>query len=232
MSEKDLNHNNWRAKLEALEKLEAESPPDKNASWNRLYSRLDKKRQSRKIIGYWLAAASVLAVMITALFFYLQGPSPLIESPYIGLIEKTAEKETVIKKKNDPVINDSPVVTDKPVLIKEENLFKNQNEKESQNRITEIRLPDTVSLLKNEMIVQTPLIDSLDQKAVIVPVKKKLKVVHINAIDEPSRQSQYMVRAPAKKVFQLNFGDQQAIESPRNIKNKNASLFEIKTSIN
>ena len=134
--------------------------------------------------------------------------------------------------KNDPVINDSPVVTDKPVLIKNENLLKNKNEKESQNRITEIRLPDTVSLLKNEMIVQTPLIDSLDQTAVVVPVKKKLKVVHINAIDEPSRQLQYIVKAPAKNMFRFDFGNQQVIESPRNIKNKNASLFEIKTSIN
>ena len=232
MSDKDLNPNNWKAKLEAMEGLEGENPPDKNASWNRLYMRLNKKKQNRKAIGYWLAAASIMAAMITALFFYLQELSSVKESPKITLIEKTAEKETIIKKKNDTLINDSPIVADNPILIKDEPLVKDQKETLSGSRITQIHLPDTVSVIKNEIIAHLPLPDSADQMALIVPAKKKIKVVHINTIDEPSRQPQYIVKVPARNVFQLNFGNQQVLESPGNSKNKNASLFEIKTSIN
>ncbi len=65
------NHNNiedWRNKLEGLDKLPGETVIDKNASWEKLHERLREKNYNKKIIWYRSAAACLLfALMIPLL---------------------------------------------------------------------------------------------------------------------------------------------------------------------
>ena len=233
MSYENPNHKSWKAQLDAMSGLDGENQPDKNASWNKLYLRLNKKKESRKPVLYWLVAASILAAMVTLVFFYSEKPATKNELSGIPL-KTTEKKEMLTEKENEILVDHPPVINDKLVPAKKENLVLTQKNKIPGTLAPGIRVTDTVSVLKEPVLNMSPANEtkSVDQMVAILPEKKKLKVVHINTINETPKSSRYLVKIPVKKVFQFNFGDQQVLESPGNFKNKNASLFEINTSIN
>ena len=62
MSNENPNDFHWKNKLEDVGSLQEETQTDKNAAWEKLYSRLGKR--PRRVRGLWYLAAACLLMMV------------------------------------------------------------------------------------------------------------------------------------------------------------------------
>ena len=67
IDEKPNNNIDWKDKLDGLESLPGEKF-NKEASWEKLYARLQSKSKSKKMIWYWLAAACLFFGLFISIF--------------------------------------------------------------------------------------------------------------------------------------------------------------------
>ena len=230
------NHNNWKNKLGELSSLPEENPFDRNASWDKLHARMGEKKQSKKAVWYWAAAACILfALMIPVMIFNKK-------TDHIANVE-TKQKPPGANNsvalgidKSDSVINTNPVLSEKKEGIVAGKLKKTQN-KTPENKINKVRLYDTVSL-KNLVTVSDK--NSLEQAdtlsyaiKIIFPEKKKLKVVQINELGNPEESQPGVVRNTDKHLFQFKFGNQEIYANPSLASaDKGFTILKIKTSSN
>jgi hypothetical protein len=236
------NHNNttWRIKLDDLESLPGEPGADKNALWTKLDAQLRRKRNTRKPIWYWSAAACILFVFMIQLMISNKGNHQLVNTdvnqnqPEAKQIqsEKPASAVTMNHKKDSIKIK-NPVPSEKNVVIISD---KKTQENIQKNRKDKLRVSDTVST-QNQIAETTDnslqIIDSSFGFASAIPAKKKLPVVHINELGDPADVSPQMARNSEKtSVHFLKLGSQEVYNNPSVSITKSFATVNFKTSPN
>jgi hypothetical protein len=209
---KPNNHSGWKSKLDELDCLPGEKNPYSNALWQKLDSRLQEKKRSRKALWYW-AAAVLLPVLMLSLWAIRGKENELVKTlPVQDQPQKTiAAGIQVINK-------DTAAVTE---VIK--------NEKKSivtVNKETEQMIPGTAVIKEtvtgttandtNTFVQLMPAIipaattdTSVTTAVAVQPVKKKLKVVHINELNEPGLPARIAFPGEDYSILQFRLINQQ-----------------------
>ncbi len=177
------SHNNkpgWRQKLEDFMPAEAFN---NEAAWNNLYKKLHKPVKT-KAMWYWIAAASLLIVLISFLF--------------------AGKKENVLVRQESAQRN-YVIINSIPAEIQTQNKLKNSslvignqthfiNKKLSKIISTKKHLPSLSIQNSDEAVIKT----EVRNTSILPPdtlialaskpdvIKHKLKVVHINELGEPT----------------------------------------------
>lgn len=230
------NHNNWKQKLEELDSLPGESLHDKNASWEKLYARIGGKKQSKKAVWYWAAAACILFALMMPIAI-LNKKTHQVDS--VTIEQKPPEIKipgTTMIDKKDSVKNISPVLPEKNEIRVAGRFNKAENKIITGKEINKIRLSDTVStqnLVAEDNNNPLQAIDTSSGLTAIIPVKKKLKVVQINELGDPEESQPETVRNSYKHTIQFKFGNQEIFNSPLLVSTeKGFTILKIKTSTN
>jgi hypothetical protein len=178
--------NNWTGLLENAEHFPAETF-NKNEAWDKLYKRLHNKPQHKIAKWYWMAAACLL--IIAAIFLLMnkqeQQPSfatnPLHSNePATGIVKKTVltnenNKELVSASKEDKKAVSPTLHKNNVAVIKIETVTGRDLDSVNNAALTKTAI--------------TPTIHFDSAMATTTPPKKKLRVVHVNEIDQPAEES-------------------------------------------
>ncbi len=215
-NENPNNDFHWKNKLESLESLPGERL-DKEASWEKLHSRLRKSRNGKRALWYWAAAACLLLALLTPWFLLNKKEGVLVKNsggqqknqiPPAHLIPGgnkdsiafisaiSIEKEmpvSTIKKKNriNALVNHGTLTI--------ENVAVQKNSEE----FIKPEVPDNV----------IPSLDTQVSIIAIVPEKKKLPVVHINELGDPVEELS-VARKTERHSFQMKFANQEVFVNP------------------
>ncbi len=198
----------WKNKLDELDCLPGEMMPDNNSAWQKLNSRLQDKKRSRKALWYWAAAALLPVCMLS--FWLISNKKHNTEDT------ATVHKQT---KGNDTaglLFTDIDTVT-AIRIIKDEMKPVVHTRAKIEDAIpgtAAVKEPVTGIDTSDIVIVQQPIIpvqpvDTTAITAAIVPAKKKLKVVHINELNEPGLPARVAFPGEDYSVLQFRLINQQ-----------------------
>lgn len=186
----DSAQNNWKQRLENAEGFSGEILKAKNEAWEKLYARLHKKPVRKFMPWYWAAACLVAISITTIVFFNSKKHQPSVTiSPSTGqvpvIVKKSLEGEQKKNEASVPLM--SPEQTDHKMLTQKNNAF-NQNSFISNNDI----VSDSAETQTETSTTSEPAVhfDSSTKEIITVaPVRKKLRVVHINDLGQPVEES-------------------------------------------
>lgn len=189
MSMPDNIQNNWKGSLEDADHFPAETLLNKNEAWEKLYKRLHNKPQHKIARWYWMAAACLLIVAAIFLLMHKQEQQPAFATnpsrsnkPAAGIAKKTIltnenNNKLVSISKGDKITVSPGLYKNNSTVVKIETVH---------NRIL-----DSVnnSVLTKTVITPTIHFDSAMATIATKPPKRKLRVVHVNEIDQPAEES-------------------------------------------
>lgn len=236
MTSENQNNNNWKIKLDELSSLPGETIVDKNTAWTKLDARLRRKRKKGNPIWYWIAAASILFAIMVPLLLFNKKDSQLtkVEIKQKPVETKKSEATAIIKK-------DSVKKIPSPSAEKNMVTVINKTHKVSTNiiakkSINQFRVPITVStqdmMAETKNISLQPINISPGLTA-STPVKKQLKVVHINELGDPVKEMPEVANRQVLHSFQIKLAGQETYSDPPVALNKKGfTIFKIKTSSN
>lgn len=179
-------HINWKEKLNELDFVPG-ADFNKNAAWDKLQKRMQKKNKKPVRKWYWLAAACLMCLVIS--FFLMNTPkhTNLPVSQKQNLIPST--ENNIAIKKETPLINTEQIKETNTVEIKKPLVFEADKKQHINNNISAgNELPETVINQPEQPVaeLQTEKLQTIDSSsnttAAIIPAKKKLKLVHINEL--------------------------------------------------
>jgi hypothetical protein len=223
----DNAQNNWKQLLENADGLPAEVLIDKNATWEKLYTRLQNKPVRKHRTWYW-AAACLLATSITTFVFIdneNHQPSVTVSSPtrQTPLIKKQPLHGE--QKKSKVPIFASPEKSSN-LIITQKNKAANKIEPASNhNLITDSTGAQTVTPIQSEAELH---LDSPTKETIAtIPPRKKIRVVHINDLGQPAEESTADNKPPGKYGFQLRILNAEYYNSsPAGTRNNGLILFK------
>jgi hypothetical protein len=189
MSNENPNDFHWKNKLEDVGSLQEETLTDKNAIWEKLYSRLGQRPHRVRGLWYLAAACLLLLVMIPVTMTTKNNNSLVknnpvqIKSKKVILPEILPSKETALAEVSFPVIKKNKI-TERPVRTSYKKSGLNDIAKHTQTVIANSNVqkdtqPASIISLANAID------SSFKTTLAVAPVKKKLKVVHINELGDP-----------------------------------------------
>ncbi|SEL06862.1 hypothetical protein SAMN04488505_1011419 [Chitinophaga rupis] len=206
----EAHNKDWVSRLDGLNHAAGEAGLDKNAAWDKLHTRMQRKQRKSKAGWYWAAAACVLAAcLIPALLVHKQKYTGVHTSPAVtyhhsdtaaaSVISKKEAPVNVVKEMHKPVAAQQEVAAILPALIHPVN----------PTNITAALKKDTLQIT-DTMLAAVP--------ATAAP--KKMRVVHINELGEATVNE---VVYPEYKPFTIRvnspagLGDQTIANSTLNI---------------
>lgn len=173
------NDRNWKQRLNELDELPADPPVNLLASWEKLYHKLGTKKKNRKAIGWYAAAASVILA-----FLLLIQPEKRTENytnttiPEAKKIDTLSHSLTAKTPQHPSIKTDSrPVMAKRktPVHLKKPRPPKIEKQPEmDQHESLTVEAPLVINVPNAPAVVQ--------QSVAAAPVRKKLRVVHINEL--------------------------------------------------
>jgi len=170
-TEKHHEMTDWRSRVADIDGLTGEPAFNAARSWDKLQSRLDKKK--RRIAPYWYwAAAAFLVIMLTIPMLKMNNRKSDV-TVQEKMLPGNKPAITIEKKINPPAEPLSPVVA-------KQHIHQNRQNK----KFLHVAPPVVIKSPVQEIIIQDPPADVssvLVQLTAAVPVKK-IKVVHINEI--------------------------------------------------
>lgn len=193
--EKQIDKEGWIARLQALDAVPGENHPGTNPLWERLHAKLGKKKKQNGAIWYWSAAASVIIVL--RVFFVSD-----IKEDHAITVQNTGKKQQpAIEKVNDqsafPAANNTSAAVIPPVKTE-----KNKHKRILSPAPVKIEKEVNAPLLPSMVIIPKP--DSVQINIVattVQPPKKKMRVVHINRLEN------YIEQKETKDYFTTNAKD-------------------------
>ena len=179
MQNKKENQKHWKDKLEEAGSFPVASA-NKDLAWQKLSTRLQKKQRRKSAVWYWLAAACLLPLIVFVMLNYTKDE--------ISTVKNVAHKPAVTQ----PSVTIKEAQEEKAVTSPNQVITIKKKEPQRKQRI------ETATIARNEMQPPTDSIitnnttaialpkDSINNIASITPTRKsKLKVVHINELNEP-----------------------------------------------
>ncbi len=186
---KENNPNTWKEKLDELEIIPGESIDSNNALWTKLQDRItQKKSPGNKLI--WYAVAASIAFSFGLLFFSELSKKPASATTSISP-NKTLFKKSILQP-NIPTI--AGYATHNQQQLKPIRL--NANKSEAPILATETEIAVT-NITQPALNIQSPdlatkkVSDSINTTLATINSKPKLRVVHINELDENPRLINY-----------------------------------------
>jgi len=210
MQNENRNNFHWKNKLDDTDSLPGEGIADKNAAWEKLHARLGGQPRRKIAIWYWAAASILLLVLIAVLL-----PKPATTELATNNSQLITPHKPANQKPANAVTETVNVVSTVPkttipqqVHLQAQKMVTNvENEPiskaEANNTTAEniVTVPPVLQLL--------PVADTPTNILAMAPVKKKLKVVHINELGDPLPQQPAMAKAADYHTFQLKIMSQE-----------------------
>jgi hypothetical protein len=188
MSNEKLS-DNWISRLNELESLPGETSFNRSAAWQRLHQRLEEKKEDKKAMWYWLAAACLLAI-VSIPFLQRDKPDVPAQLPRTGQVAAPAQQVPAVARMKQAAIDtirpqrlprkiDQVYVTaDPPVIIPDDTTH----------------MPDIANAVA---YTDTPSAAT----TATAPVPQKMRVVHINEIGGDVAGNAYVY--PEHKQFKI-----------------------------
>ena len=209
--EQDISNENrndfyWKNKLEDVSSLPDAVLTDKDSTWGKLHNRLHTRRRDVKKTWYWMAAACLMLAIIIPVTMYNKEHAIAVKN----ITEKSKQKKETIpalqSSKENAVVHVS-VSRDEKKLIRR-SLKVDKKSFAAMNDVIKEDPAQPVSKVQAD-IVNAPVISpsAADSNGLhtlaLAPVKKKLKVVHINELREPLIETPNMAVQYEQKFFQV-----------------------------
>ena len=170
-TEKHHEMTDWRSRVGDIEGLTGEPAFNSARSWDKLQSRLDKKKHRIGPYWYW-AAAAFLVIMLTIPMLKMNNRKSDV-TVQEKMLPGNKPAITIEKKINPPAEPLSPVVA-------KQHIHQNRQNK----KFLHVAPPVVIKSPVQEIIIQDPPADTASVQVQLItesPVKK-IKVVHINEI--------------------------------------------------
>jgi hypothetical protein len=229
----DNTQNNWKQLLENADSLPAEVLKDKNAAWEKLYTRLHNK-PGRKLRTWYWAAACLLAASITTLVFIdnknhqpsITVSSPRNQAPAIKKQSLHAEQ----KKIEAPLPSSSEKSRD--LIITQKNKAANKMAPASNHDLiidsTSVKAA-TATPSEAELHSDSPTKETI----ATIPSRKKLRVVHINDLGQPAEESIADNKFAERHILPLRINNHEHYNSiPGSSTNNGLILFKSRNASN
>lgn len=203
MPEDNLNKHDWRSNLEDVSIMSDELLADRNATWEKLHSRLNQKSGRVKVVWYWIAAACLLTAVILPMIIPFKFARQVVKTNGSKATSEQGVPLMPLKKSEMVIVSPSPT---QHVSISAPSVQTIPNKFLRKKVIKDQVVPVFINYKKIEKekpaVIATDSIDRIESIA-IVPAKKKLRVVHINELDpaEPVIITQSNVRPSPKLKF-------------------------------
>lgn len=215
--------NNWRSLLDDPNGFPGETIRDKNEAWEKLYSKLHEKPQPRFLTWYW-AAATLLVIALTVVLFVRKekGQDSLVSIPSPAKKIKPVTKENInAEQKNSEYPLSQPKQKIKTVVSRQKNVFAKTIPSINKNLIT-----DSIVEQLPEMVITSGMMhdSTIKTTTVATPVKKKLRVVHVNEIGQPIEYPTVNNRFNERRPFEFRIINGE-IYNPANTSSSNNGLI-------
>lgn len=219
----------WKNKLDDLDHLPGEQIPDKNLGWEKLHNRLQEKSRNKIVRWYWTAAACLLLV---------------IGIPWLTINEKD---QNLVKNNMQQIPSNSSILqtpsTDNTIITPSQTQTENKHPNAAKAKIKLQYRPkynadtidEPVANQRKVLIKSTPEVFNISINpdtiafVTVVPVKKKLRVVHINELDKPKEHVQF-AQSNASSVFQTKSLNNNAFSVFAVSRNSSDNILTIKLS--
>lgn len=218
-------------KLDELDQLDEAAVLDKAVAWEKLHARLGKKPQNRKIFWYWSAAACLVLFLSIQWFRTSNDSAVAINNHQPAAANAVKSKEKLIPGK-DSVTTPLQTVAQKPLSNK------NKKSHYRETELPEIVLDqDTIGIHQTPGDAQSLISESNfprqeDTASIIVasPVKKKLRIVHINEINGALKGESVFARKISAPNPHMNIPDQDVSTGFTVSRNASDNILKIKIS--
>jgi len=232
LHEKPNEFFNWKNKLGEWDQLPAEPVWDKAASWEKLHDRLLKKPRNKNTLWYWTAAACLLFIAGIQWTLVNKKNDHLVKDNIQPESEQTSSARENFKR--DSVVSSSQVNTEKKhgrsVSVK----GKTQHTSGTHPFLKKGSVVLTTDMAKETLheIIKTIPVKPADTMLITatVPVKKKLRVVHINELSKIADEEIQFARNTSSRAAQTNIPTQDGISGWSLSKNSSDNLVKIKLS--
>ncbi len=206
ISNENLN-DHWINKLEDVSRLPGETFTDKNAAWEKLHSRLLQKPQRLKALWFWAAAACLLLAILIPAMILNKKQEGLVQNIPIQTLPKEITAPEISTLKENAVDISTSLIENKKIP---EPAIKSNNKKTHANNLVKIEQIVSANFInrtdiQKELLTSSPLIINapVETTFAVVPVKEKLKVVHINELGNPGEQTSNIARYYERRSFKL-----------------------------
>jgi hypothetical protein len=234
MHNEKQNDTNWINKLDEPACLPAQEMIDKNAAWERLYERLRKKRWKNKMIWYWAAACLFIAFSL---------PIIIVRKNTNSIVKEVSQKN---KKEPQPIANSSSMperagTEGQNVLMIEK---KEGNPVIRKRTISNLHAPnaqvkkisrdansENAKATRQELIINTVTsVDIPSPMITVLAVKKKMRVVHINELENAEDGIASSITDRQQSTFSMSFGNNTQTTKQTSPARDYAGIFKIKIS--
>ncbi|MBS1668644.1 MAG: hypothetical protein JST58_14800 [Bacteroidetes bacterium] len=235
-NKKQNNAHPWKSKLTDPLHFPKANLVDKNAAWLKLQERLGEGHRNNKAFWYWAVAACLLiALSLTMLIPYrsinhqqnIVSKEKEITAPYQPLIQPAPSNQEN-KIENIVTVQNRKKEFEYRLPIEFKKVFKKNPEK--------IFLPDSSLEKVDPIITNVPIniapkngTDSPLLSTVVFKEKKKMRVVHINELDEPPQE---FAKSSNKKQSIWGSSLINNNQTSSNDNNNYSSIFKIRISSN
>jgi hypothetical protein len=237
LNENQNNAHPWMHTLDEPENLPVEEMIDKNAAWEKLHQRLIEKPRKNKMIWYWAAAACLLFAFSLPIIIVKRNVNRIVNdvSQKDNKQPQTTLNSSSTRPGTDPKVENVLMIgrkKDNPLIIKR--IYNNLH---TDNYAVKQILPratiKNVNATPLELTTNTS--TSMDTTASLIaavaPVKKKMRVVHINELENAANAIPSPESDPQQSAFRLTIGsNNQHIKQPTLETRDYVGVFKIKIS--
>ena len=201
----DKTRNNWKQLLENADGFPEKILKDNNEAWEKLYARLHKK-PARKLLPWYWAAASLAAISITIVIFSINKnhqSSLVVNSSPANYRDPASTKKSLVteQKTNNASFQSLPEKNIGISLTKKNSPVKKNELINNYDLVTDSANAQTGVETIFESVLDSD--SSAKEIATVAPVKKKLRVIHINDIGQPMEKSTADHQLIKRDGFQL-----------------------------
>jgi hypothetical protein len=234
MANEKQDKTNWKNKLDEPVCMPDEVMIDKDAAWEKLHKRLRPKQRKIKVIWYWAAAACLFIAFAFSIFTSMKHERLLVKN-----ITALHKKESIKIEHASSINNETSAIENTlGVKKKERNAFiaKRFNYVRTEKSISVIQtlapvFENTIATKHQATINPVYAVDSISSiAAVISPVKKKIRVVHINELGNHSEGMALAAPNRQQDNLSIAIGSNNQTNKQTSVARDYAGIFKIKIS--